>query len=270
MRSLHSDNITLREVAADWCTANLKLLSPGEKKDLLKLVLGSFKTSKAHEGWFTVNELGTSADLPTIRAVYDAGYRKRMDERDGATSIYSCAYALLRPFPTRSAFVLLMARLGDSDARSEIIGALEQSKDPERRCWGMILAAELKWTETVPLVAKGLDDQTVLPEMVDQMPDDQKRQRVYQQCYTRVCDVSLRAIAELSPPAKKWDFDVTPATDWAYGGNSSAALTYKEYIDTVWHDDIKFYIIRNIVGFTPEQIAVARDYAASLDKPVHK
>jgi hypothetical protein len=270
LKSLHSDDENLREVATNWCAANPKLLSQDEKKSLMKLVLDRFKASKGHEGWSIINEIGTSDDLPVIRSVYDVSYRKQVDELDGATSLYSCAHALLRPFPTRSAFVLLLARLGDVDAKREIVDALKQSKDAERHCWGVIMAAKLQWQQTIPLIARGLDDHTMLPEMVDQLPDDQNRRFVWQECYTRVCDVSLRAIAELAPPTKKWDFKVTPASEWAYMGGSSGSLAYHEYVDTVWNPDKQLYLIRNIVGFTPEQIGVARAYAASLDKPAHK
>jgi hypothetical protein len=91
IESLHSADESLRESAANWCTANLKRISPEEKESLMKLVLYRFRASKGHEGWATVNELGTSADLPTIRAVYNTSYRKQLDDRDGATSFYSCA-----------------------------------------------------------------------------------------------------------------------------------------------------------------------------------
>jgi hypothetical protein len=84
--------------------------------------------------------------------------------------------------------------------------------------------------------------------------------------YTRVCDLAVRAIREIDPPAERWPFRVPWAREWRIA-LAWQDFDYKQELGKGWelldeHTTVEVVNRRVIVGFKDDQIAYARRYAA--------
>jgi len=221
----------------------------------------------ARPTWARLSEEGgaSPADLPLIRSLY---YRRYKTPKPGDPPLYSCAEAFrANGQRTRSDILILLAQLGDAAPLREIRAAIEQEKDPQQRLWGIFVAVRLKDKSLIPLIAKALDDKRPSEEPIESDSDPEvKSPRAWLTMYTRVCDLAVRAIHELDPPAERWPFFVEWAREWRIG-MAYQFFDFKQELGKGWelldeHTTVEVVNRRVIVGFKDDQIAYARRYAA--------
>jgi len=262
LKILETDTDYIWRRAVWWCERNADALSQAERDRYAQVVRQRFFASDGRYGyWQMMRGIATPADLPLIRSLYD---RPCKTPKPGDPPLYSCANAFQGNINlTRSDILLLLARLGDAAALREIRAAIEQEKDPQQRLWGILMAANLKDRSLVPLIAKALDDKRPSEELIDS--DSGPQVVIPLTMYTRVCDLAVRAIHDLDPPAKRWSFRVPGARGWrlrlAY-----QSFDFKQELGKGWellneHTTVKVVNRRVILGFTDDQIEYARRYA---------
>jgi len=265
VKNLESDSDDVRGRAVEWCEKNADALSQTERDRYAQAVRQWFFASDGREGYGQMKQgLATPADLPAIRSLYDRRYRT---PKPGDPPLYSCANANINL--TRSDILLLLAQLGDAAPLREIRAAIEQEEDPQQRLWGILMAANLKDRSLVPLIAKALGDKRPSKEPTEGTPDPEEKTRwAWLAMYTRVCDLAVRAIHDLDPPAEPWPFSVPLARVWRVN-SAYEFFDFKqdlgkgfEEVPCVHYSTIMVLSRRVIVGFTDDQIEYARRYAA--------
>ncbi|MGB2754887.1 MAG: hypothetical protein WBD75_09230 [Phycisphaerae bacterium] len=265
VKNLEADSDSVRGRAVQWCERNADALSPAERDRYAQAVRQWFFASDGRQGYTQMKQgLATPADLPAIRRLYDRRYKT---PKPGAPPLYSCANANINL--TRSDILLLLAQLGEAAPLREIRAAIEQEEDPQQRLWGILLAARLEDRSLVPLIAKALDDKRPSKEPTEGTPDPEEKSRwAWLAMYTRVCDLAVRAIHELDPPAERWPFSVPLARVWRVN-SAYESFDFKqdlgkgfEEVPCVHYSTIMVLSRRVIVGFTDDQIEYARRYAA--------
>ncbi|MGB2967154.1 MAG: hypothetical protein WBD14_07065 [Phycisphaerae bacterium] len=266
VKNLESDSHEMRQSAVWWCAKNADALSPAERDRYAQVVRRWFYASDGQEGyWQMKGGLATPADLPLIRSLY---YRRYKTPKPGDPPLYSCAEAFrANGQRTRSDILLLLAQLGDAAPSREIRAAIEQEKDPQQRLWGIFVAVRLKDKSLIPLIAKALDDKRPSKEPIESDSDPEvKNPRAWLTMYTRVCDLAVRAIRDLDPPAERWPFFVQPAREWRIA-LAWQDFDYKQELGKGWelldeHTTVEVVNRRVILGFTDDQINYARQHAA--------
>ena len=266
VNNLESDSHEIRQSAVRWCDKNADALSPAERDRYAQVVRRWFYASDGQNGyWQMKGGLATPADLPLIRSLYDRRYKT---PKPGDPPLYSCAEAFRgNDQRTRSDILLLLAQLGDAAPLREIRAAIEQEKDPQQRLWGIFVAVRLKDKSLIPLIAKALDDKRPSEEPIESDSDPEvKSPRAWLTMYTRVCDLAVRAIHELDPPAERWPFFVEWAREWRIG-MAYQFFDFKQELGKGWelldeHTTVEVVNRRVIVGFKDDQIAYARRYVA--------
>jgi len=261
VKNLESDSDYVRGSAVEWCEENADALLQAERDRYAQVVRQWFFASDGRKGYTQMKRgLATPATLPLIRRLYDRRYRTL---KPGDPPLY-----FLWSETTRCRLLLLLVQLGDAAALREIRAAIEQEKDPQQRLWGILMAARLKDRSLVPLIAKALDDKRPSKEPIESDSDPEvKSPRAWLTMYTRVCDLAVRAIHDLDPPAERWPFFVPGARVWrvplAY-----QSFDFKQELGKGWelldeHTTVKVVNRRVILGFTDDQIEYARRHAAS-------
>ena len=266
LKNLESDSDYVRGRAVQWCEENTDALSPAERNRYAQVVRQWFFASDGQHGYWQLKQgLTTPADVSVIRRLYDRRYRT---PKPGDPPPYSCAEAFrANGQRTRSDMLLLLAQLGDAAPMREIRAAIEQEKDPQQRLWGIFVAARLKDKSLIPLIAKALDDKRPSEEPIESDSDPEvKTPRAWLTIYTRVCDLAVRAIREIDPPAERWPFRVPPAREWRIA-LAWQDFDYKQELGKGWefldeHTTVEVVNRRVILGFTDDQIEYARRYAA--------
>jgi hypothetical protein len=166
--------------------------------------------------------------------------------------------------------LVLLNKLGDPKALEEVQRAVTQKKDPQRRVWGMMLAAKMKSRASIPLIAEALNDENVVDEPINNGgdPDVPGASRAWRTVYSRVCDMAVRAIHTLAPPAEPWPFQVPPGTCWSLPLNPvKMYFPYTKTLSKGWqkvdeHETHEVVIRAIVAGFTDEQIEFVRRYVA--------
>ena len=266
VKNLESDSHEMRQSAVWWCAKNADALSPAERDRYAQVVRRWFYASDGQEGyWQMKGGLATPADLPLIRSLY---YRRYKTPKPGDPPLYSCAEAFrANGQRTRSDILLLLAQLGDAAPSREIRAAIEQEKDPQQRLWGIFVAVRLKDKSLIPLIAKALDDKRPSEEPIESDSDPEvKNPRAWLTMYTRVCDLAVRAIHELDPPAEPWPFRVPLARIWRVA-LAYQSFDFRQELGKGWelldeHTTVEVVNRRVILGFTDDQINYARQHAA--------
>ncbi|HUX14836.1 MAG TPA: hypothetical protein VMW52_00090 [Phycisphaerae bacterium] len=266
VKNLESDSHEMRQSAVWWCAKNADALSPAERDRYAQVVRRWFYASDGQEGyWQMKGGLATPADLPLIRSLYDRRYKT---PKPGDPPLYSCAEAFrANGQRTRSDILLLLAQLGDAAPSREIRAAIEQEKDPQQRLWGIFVAVRLKDKSLIPLIAKALDDKRPSEEPIESDSDPEvKNPRAWLTMYTRVCDLAVRAIHELDPPAEPWPFRVPLARIWRVA-LAYQSFDFRQELGKGWelldeHTTVEVVNRRVILGFTDDQINYARQHAA--------
>ncbi|MCX5647917.1 MAG: hypothetical protein NTX40_02295 [Planctomycetota bacterium] len=265
VKNLESDSDYVRGRAVQWCEENAEALSPAERDRYAQVVRRWFFASDGQNGYGQMTRgLATPADLPLIRSLY---YRRYKIPKRGDPPLYSCAEAFrANGQRTRSDILILLAQLGDAAPLREIRAAIEQEKDPQQRLWGIFVAVRLKDKSLIPLIAKALDDKRPSEEPIESDSDPEvKSPRAWLTMYTRVCDLAVRAIREIDPPAERWPFRVPWAREWRIA-LAWQDFDYKQELGKGWelldeHTTVEVVNRRVIVGFTDNQIEYARRHA---------
>jgi len=266
VKSLESASDYMRRNAIEWCERNVDALSPAERERYAQVVRQWFFASDGQNGYWQMKQgLAKPADLPAIRRLYDRRYRS---PKPNGPPRYSCAEAFrANDQRTRTDMMLLLAQLGDKAVVQEIRAAIDQEKDPQQRLWGIFVAVRLNDKSLVPLIAKALDDKRPSEESIEADSDQEVESPwAWLTMYTRVCDLAVRAIHDLAPPAERWPFHVPSARYWRVA-LAWQLFDYKQEVGKRWelpdeHTTVKVVNRRVIVGFTDDQIEYARQYAA--------
>ncbi|HUS44642.1 MAG TPA: hypothetical protein VM219_01200, partial [Phycisphaerae bacterium] len=276
VKNLASDSDYVRRSAVWWCEKNADALSQAERDRYAQMVRQWFFASDGREGYTEMKQgFATPADLPAIRSLYDRRYRTL---KPGDPPLYSLIEVGGRVLAgadvvpghcgnPRARILLLLVQLGDAAALREIRAAIEQEKDPQQRLWGIYMAANLKDPSLVPLIAKALDDKRPSEEPIWSDSDPEvKSPRAWITMYTRVCDLAVRTIHELDPPAEPWPFRVPLARIWRVA-LAYQSFDFRQELGKGWelldeHTTVEVVNRRVILGFTDDQIEYARRHAA--------
>jgi hypothetical protein len=261
---LRSPAPDLQAAAMNWCISTPEALNEQQRAEVIQLVKREFVKSGGQKYFVVIRDAATAADLPMVRQVFNTNFRKVENSEERS---YNCTKALHDSHPTRSHFILLMARLGDPNAVKEIRDAIMQEDDVQRRCWGLYLAAHLRQPTLLSLVVAQLDDTRLCDEPIDSWGDPAfptaRRKRVAR---TRVCDLALRAAHHMSPPKDPLPFKVPSATEWTRShGLWEQEFDRKDAAEPRWDTDVKIVVVDVTVGFTDEQLEIARKEFASRD-----
>lgn len=263
------------EYALVWCALNRDALTDAQRANAVERVWKNFEAERCRSGFYLVEMVAVPRDAPRLRALYEKYLRKA----DDLFPIYGIkmtftGYRLRNQYTTHSDILGLLARLGEARAVADIRAALAAKAPPEQRMWGAVMAAYLKDRRYLPLLAEALNDKRPGDEWIcrDVNPEIGDV-GAWCSAYTRVCDVALRAIHQIVPPEKPWQFLVSPASPSPafFDGWMLSEFKYREKVSQRWerldeHSRVDVVNTRLVVGYTDEQLAFGRQYAAELLK----
>jgi hypothetical protein len=268
VQGLGSKTPKLQHQAALWCVYHPTLVSKEPMEDARR-VIREWATNpdgnpERDQIVYALMESATREDIPLIRKMlkaYDERFRD-IHPKYGCRTVTSSG----RGSPIKYAdFVWLLCRLGDTEALHEVAEAVTQTEDPEKRAWAILLAARL-WPNGFysKAIATALSDETVVPVPAAVGPPAGVSTQVASiasvQRFTRVCDVAVRALFEIEPAGKAAPFDVPTAKSWRLDSLSVKKLD--EIADDGYHRSMEGALtMRHVVGFSPERLTWASDYA---------
>ena len=268
VQGLGSKTPKLQHQAALWCVYHPTLVSKEAMEDARRVVrewaTNPDGNPERDQIVYALMESATREDIPLIRKMlkaYDERFRD-IHPKYGCQTVTSSG----RGSPVKYAdFVWLLCRLGDTEALHEVAEAVKQTEDPEKRVWAILLAARL-WPNGFYLkaIATALSDETVVPVPVAVGPPAGVSTQVASiasvQRFTRVCDVAVRALFEIEPPGKAAPCDVPTAKSWRL--DSLSVKNLDEIADDGYHRSMEGTLtMRHVVGFSPERLTWASDYA---------
>lgn len=256
-RGWASKNLWYREAALRWAVDQQKLLTAEDLAAARKAGASVVAESKGRKGLWEMKEIGTPAEVPVIRRMYDKEFANSGE--------YRCLWASVES-PSHGGLLALLAKMGDPKAHQEIWAAINQREDVQRRAWGIVVAANVGDKKLMPLIAKMLDDRRVVPEMIDDGPDPDrksKNQHYTATMFTRVCDVAVRSIYAIDGKPGDWPVKkMPPSPDW--GGTEGISFlfySYREPQERHWVDSRVAVVRKWVLGFTDEQIVAVKRYA---------
>lgn len=268
VRGLESATPKLQHQAALWCVYHPTLVSKEAMEDARR-VIREWATNpdgnpERDQIVYALMESATREDIPLIRKMlkaYDERFRD-IHPKYGCQTVTSSG----RGSPVKYAdFVWLLCRLRDTEALHEVAEAVTQTEDPEKRAWAILLAARL-WPNGFysKAIAGALSDETVVPVPAAVGPppgvSTQMANIASLQRFTRVCDVAVRALCDMEPPGKVAPFEAPTAKSWRLDGLSVKGLD--EIADDGYHRSMEGAItMRHVVGFSPDRLKWASDYA---------
>jgi len=273
LRGLTSSTPQLQRRAAIWCVMHADLVDDKAMADARKIVRkwASAPDSWPDRGWmlFAMMECATHEDIPLIRGLLESRkeHFKTLFPKYGCRTVLESGPCL----PARYAdFACTLCRIGDSAPLYEVAEALTQTEDPEKRAWGILMAARL-WPNGfyATAVANALSDKAIVPvpAVVGPPPgvSTQVARLASVQSYVRVCDVAVRAVFAMEPPKKPWPFDVPITFGWELSPrdvkpNGGKAL--EEISDDGYDRTMSGVVtIRRTIGYSAERIQWTKDYA---------
>ena len=267
-QGLTSSTPLYRLKAAGWVAFNQQWFEEADITAARKVCLEAFVASQGEGGFDTLLKLGTKAEIPAIRRVYEQHYRAQQ------ALDYRCHAILWFHLPRRlPAHVLfLLVELGDPKALQEIRAAIVQEKDVQQRAWGLFMAMQLKTQSLLPLAIQMLDDKRVVPEEIDEWGDPDAKspqQRYLASVRTRMCDVAARALYAIADKPKDWPVKEMPVLGgWRLDhGYSLQIFKHKEPGDKGWQADRTAVVRQWVAGFTDEELAVMKQYAQNSKPP---
>ena len=256
---LESSSELYRLKAADWVAFNHQYFDEADVAAARKVSLELFIASKGQEAFWNLRKIGSKAEIPAIRRLYEQHYRRQLN--------HTCHNALRFELPRRrpAQVLFLLAELGDPKALQEIRAAIVQEEDVQRRAWGLFIAMNLKGENLRPLAIKMLDDKRAVPEEIDEWGDPDAKnpqQRYLASVRTRVCDVAVRALYAIADAPEDWPVKEMPfGGEWRLDhGYSLRVFNHKEPGERAWQDDRTAVVREWVAGFTDDELAAVKKY----------